>query len=154
VDGYIDNVQCVAAEEHETLLLLQKCNGTNASCSARDYSNVYFSTTPFTSANDTLTLVVKTDCTSIKLRGMSNLGNEWSGTGVTKNFEDLGDGWKKVTFTLSEIVGSNDVTTMNGFRIDGLVEGMDILMKDILISDQTDWIGEYASNYHGVVTLQ
>ena len=152
--GYIDNIQYVAAEETEMLLLLQKCNGTNASCSARDYSNVYFRTTPFTSASDTLTLVIKTDYTSIKLRGMSNLGDEWSGSGVTKTLEDIGDGWKTVTWTLSEIVGSNDVTTMNGFRIDGLVDGTDILMKDILINGQTDWVGEFASNYHGVVTLQ
>ena len=152
--GYIDNIQCVVAEETEMYLLLQKCNGTNATCSARDYSNVYFSTTPFTSSSDTLTLVVKTDYTSIKLRGMSNLGDEWSGSGVTKTLEDIGDGWKTVTWTLSEIVGSNDVTTMNGFRIDGLVEGTDILMKDILINGQTDWVGEFASNYHGVLTLQ
>ena len=152
--GYIDNIQYVAAEETEMVLLLQKCNGTNASCSARDYSNMYFSTTPFTSASDTLTLVVKTDYTSIKLRGMSNIGDEWSGSGVTKTLEDLGNGWKTVTWTLSEIVGSNDVTTMNGFKIEGLVDGTDILMKDILINGQTDWVGEFASTYHGVVTQQ
>ena len=152
--GYIDNIQYVVAEETEILLLLQKCNGTNASCSARDYSNMYFSTTPFTSASDTLTLVVKTDYTSIKLRGMSNIGDEWSGSGVTKTLEDLGNGWKTVTWTLSEIVGSNDVTTMNGFKIEGLVDGTDILMKDILINGQTDWVGEFASTYHGVVTQQ
>ena len=119
-----------------------------------DYSNMYFSTTPFTSASDTLTLVVKTDYTSIKLRGMSNLGDEWSGSGVTKTLEDIGNGWKTVTWTLSEIVGSNDVTTMNGFKIEGLVDGTDILMKDILINGQTDWVGEFASTYHGVVTQQ
>ena len=152
--GYIDSIQYVVAEETEILLLLQKCNGTNATCSARDYSNLYFSTTPFTSANDTLTLVVKTDYTSIKLRGMSNLGDEWSGSGVTKTLEDIGNGWKTVTWTLSEIVGSNDVTTMNGFKIEGLVDGADILMKDILINGQTDWVGEFASTYHGVVTQQ
>ena len=68
--------------------------------------------------------------------------------------EDIGDGWKTVTWTLSEIVKGNDATTMNGFRIDGLVDGADILMKDILINGQTDWVGDYRDNYHGVVTLQ
>ena len=147
-------VQSSGTVETETGLLLQKCNGTNADCSARDYSRIYFGTTPFTSSSDTLTLVVKTDCTSIKLRAVSNVSNDWEGSAVSKDLEDLGDGWKTATWTLSELIGSNDITTMNGFRIDSLVDGMDILMKDILINNQTDWVGEFQSNYHGVVTQQ
>ena len=150
----VSTVQSSGTVETETGLLLQKCNGTNADCSARDYSRIYFGTTPFTSSSDTLTLVVKTDCTSIKLRAVSNVSDDWEGSAVSKDLEDLGDSWKTATWTLSELIGSNDITTMNGFRIDSLVDGMDILMKDILINNHTDWVGEFQSNYHGVVTQQ
>ena len=147
-------VQYSGEVQTETALLLQKCNGSNASCSARDYSNIYFGTTPFTSGSDTLTLVVKTDATGIKLRAISNVSGEWNGSGVTKSLEDLGDGWKTATWTLSEILGGNDAATMNGFKIEGLVDGTDILMKDILVGNQTDWVDEFKSHYHGVITKQ